>query len=132
MSFITKGLRSLCSAIILPGVGMIAMGLGVIPVDQDLLSVATAVIGNDLVPLQPFFLVLGSTKVLGVLGLWDIGPFAGTVMAYAAVAIPAACALYGHSQLDDGKAIGAGLYLCCLVAMYFTSGKSSTSKGKEE
>jgi hypothetical protein len=129
MSFISQGLRVLCSAVVLPGVGLIAMGSGVIPVDDDIWSLATTVIGQDLISPRPFLLVLGNAKILGVLGLWGIGPFSVGKLSYAAVGVPAACALYGHSQIGDGKAIGAGMYLCFLAALFFMSnGKSSKGK----
>jgi hypothetical protein len=124
-------LRSLSSMVALSGVAVIAMGLGVIDVDEGMWQCATAVIGPDLVPAKPFLLVLGSSKVLGALGLWGYGLF-GKQLGYAACAIPPMCAVYGHSQLGEMNEAGAaGLYLIFVSSLYFVE-KSKKSSGKKD
>lgn len=77
MSFtLTNGFRFLSTMPCAAGLGMIAMGVGLTPVDPELWAVAEAVVGDWIVPhQQPFLFVLGSVKLLGGLGLWGIGPF---------------------------------------------------------
>jgi hypothetical protein len=122
-------IRSLSSLLSLPGLGMIAMGLGVVKVDPEMWAVATAVLGPALVPAKPFLLFLGGSKVMGVLGLWGIGLFSKT-LSYAACAIPALCALYGHAQLGEmDKAGAAGFYIVILSTLYYLeSGTKKMSK----
>lgn len=110
---------------------MIAMGVGVLPVDADMWAVAQACIGNDTVGAQPFLLTLGAFKVLSVAGLWGYGLFPKN-FAYLACAIPPICAVYGHTKLKDGKAPGAGIYLLMLAVTYYLEGKKGSASTKKD
>eukprot|EP00545_Synedropsis_sp_CCMP1620_P014717 CAMPEP_0119026764 /NCGR_PEP_ID=MMETSP1176-20130426/36007_1 /TAXON_ID=265551 /ORGANISM="Synedropsis recta cf, Strain CCMP1620" /LENGTH=130 /DNA_ID=CAMNT_0006982545 /DNA_START=19 /DNA_END=411 /DNA_ORIENTATION=+ len=124
-------LRSLSSVVVLSGAGMIAMGLGVVDVDNGMLAVAAQVIGPNLVPVRPFLIFLGSSKVLGALGLWGYG-FFPQKMAFAACAIPPACAIYGHAKLGEMQQAGAaGVYLAMVSALYFLESRAKKSAKKE-
>jgi hypothetical protein len=129
---LTVVIRSVSSLVSLPGLGMIAMGLGVVDVDPEMWAVATAVLGPALVPAKPFLLVLGSSKVMGVLGLWGLG-FFSKMLSYAACAIPALCAVYGHAQLGEmDKAGAAGFYIAILSTLYYLESAATTKSSKKE
>jgi hypothetical protein len=128
---LTVVLRSISSAIILSGSGLIAMALGIIDVDAGLWNVASAVIGPDTIGAKPFLMILGSAKVLGALGLWGVGPMPKP-LAFAACAIPPACAIYGHSKLGrQDRVIAAGFYLGIVSALYVLE-RSKKSNSKKE
>ena len=110
------GLRIASSLPVLSGAGILSMGLGVVPMDGDLEAVAAAVLGSA--PPSAFYVFLGTSKILGALGLWGKGIFPRP-LSFVALGTPAACAFYGHSQLGDGKAIGAAIYLLVLAACAF-------------
>jgi hypothetical protein len=125
-------LRLLASPVALVGTAMIFMGVGVLPVDPDLWAVAQACIGKGTIKAAPFFITLGFCKIMGVAGLWGYGIFPKKV-AYAACGIPAMCAVYGHTMIEDGKNVGAGIYLLILgVASYLEGKQGGAAKTKKD
>lgn len=124
-------LRSLCSLSFLSGSAITAMGLGVIPIDDKMWECATKVIGENTVPAQPFMIFLGVSKILGVLGLWNKGPFARkTLVIRGALGLPPLCAIFGHYlQGDTPGTIAASVYLCLFAVYQFLEGQES-GKGK--
>ena len=120
---ISFGLRCLASPTILPGLGMLAMASGVMPLDPDLEAVAKAVLGDDMmgIPSNIFFGVLGVTKISGVLGLWKKGPlsYLPYFVSFLACGVPAASAAYGHFELDEiAQACAAGIYIVILDFLF--------------
>lgn len=124
-------LKYFASAAALAGAGYVAMGFGLIDVDPDAQAVAHAVLFKYVdIPVKPFFVFLGGSKVLGVLGLWGYGPFSGSgALTYASLLLPAACATVGHYLVDDPpmKTAAAGLYVVALL--YYKSCRENV-KGK--
>ena len=108
---------------------MLAMGLGITDVDPDLEGVAAAVLGS--VPPKAFFIFLGGSKVLGVLGLWGKGIFSKP-LSFIALGTPALCAVYGHTKVDDGKAIFAASYLVILCALGFMEQQADNDDNKKK
>lgn len=128
-------LRTLSSFPMLTGVGLVAIGLGVVEMEPDLENVAAAVLGSP--PHLFFYVFLGSSKILGTLGLWGQGVFSKP-LSMVALGTPAACAVYGHSQLGETeKTILAVSYLVILSALGFlenqakSSSSSTTAKGDD-
>lgn len=121
-------LRSLSSAIAISGSAILAMGTGLIDVDPGLWNCARHVIG-DSVPQRPFLIVLGTAKILGALSLWKIGPFAKIpALSLSAICIPPMCAVYGHIKAEDGKAVGALIYLALFGLYSVLDNKDNKSK----
>lgn len=110
---------------------MTLMGLGVIDIDPKLQGVATVFTNPLGLPLQPFLVFVGLTKIWSVLRLWDKVPPTsrlGKSLAYVGLASPAAAAVYGHHQTDGIEGtIGPTIYLCILATChYFESKKDVT------
>lgn len=126
-------LKGVSSVPFLSGAAITAMGLGVLPVDDSMWAVATQVIGKDTVSAQPFFVFLGVSKLLGVLGLWDKGPFAGHSLAVrCAVGIPPLCGAYGHYRLGETAQTIAALGFFVVFSIYqILEEKESSGKRKE-
>lgn len=99
------------------------MGVGALDIDPDLEHIAATVLGSA--PHKAFFIFLGGSKLLGALGLWGQGIFSKQ-LSYVALGTPAACAIYGHAKVDDGKAIFAAGYLVALSALIFLENKPSS------
>lgn len=116
---------------LLSGSAATAMGLGIISIDDKMWECATKVIGENTVPAQPFMIFLGVSKILGALGLWNKGPFAGkSLVIRGALGLPPLCAIYGHYlQGDTPGTISASVYLCLLAIYLFLEGQES-GKGK--
>ena len=92
-------LRSLVSMAALSGFAMIAMGTGVIPKDELLLNCAKVFIDPLRIPASPFFLVLGSCKIFGVMKLWGFGPMP-LVIARSGLMLSAFCAVVAHYVVE--------------------------------
>lgn len=121
-------LRSLSSAVAVSGSAILAMGTGLIDIDPELWKCAQHVIGNS-VPQRPFLIVLGTAKILGALSLWNIGPFAKVpALSLSAILVPPICAAYGHAVAEDGKAIGAIVYMALFGVYKFLESKDNKVK----
>ena len=92
--------KGLLSTSIVPGTFMTLMGVGLIPVDDKLASIAAPFIGPIGLPFRAFVCVLGPCKILGALGLWEIGPLPEW-FARIGLTVAASCAAYGHSSIGD-------------------------------
>ena len=64
-------IKSAASATALSGAGMAVMGLGMIDIDPKLGNVALVFTQPLNIPLKPFLVFVGATKILSVLRLWN-------------------------------------------------------------
>ena len=109
-------LRIYSSLVILTGVAALLMGLGIMDVNPNLEVAAATVLGR--IPYRVFFVFLGLSKILGVLGLWGKGIFSWQ-LSFVALGTPAMCGLYAHIVLEEGlQGIFAGSYLAALSLLY--------------
>lgn len=106
---------------------MTLIGLGLVPVDENMLSVAAPFINPFGIPLRPFLLVLGPCKVLGVLSLWGIGPMPEW-FARIGLAVASVCAAYGHSTIGE-SIVPPLIYFGFIGSLYALDNKE---KGKKE
>ena len=72
MSLLVTILKTLSSMVIAAGSGMLVMGLGIVDVDPKLGAVARVYTDPLRLPLQPVLIVVGLTKILSALRLWDV------------------------------------------------------------
>merc|ERR1719162_2201244 len=100
MSITTTAIKSLASFTVIPGSFMTAMGLGLAPLDQNIMEIAAPFIAPLGIPFQPFILVLGSCKIMGALSLWGKGPMSKSV-GMIGLAIASICAAYGHYTVGE-------------------------------
>ena len=118
--------KSLATIIILPGLYMTAQGLGVAPVDASAEAVAAPFIDPIGLPTKPFFLVLGTSKILASLSFWGVGPMPELVGRIGLI-VAAGCAAIGHHI--NNETVVPPLIFTGLVASLFVLDKSA-SKGK--
>ena len=114
------------------GLGMIAMGLGAVELDAGLAAVASVYADPLGLPLKPFLVAGGLTKVSSVLSLWGFLPLPKD-LACLGLAVPASLAVYGHYVVEGAPAaVPPAVYLCILAAYYAlsSSSKSDTKKTK--
>lgn len=131
MSFsLTNAVRALCSMSAVAGAGMVAMGLGAVPVDDAMAQVANVWIGKYNIPLKPFLVFLGLTKLSAVAKLWGYGIMPSKKLAYIGLGTPAFCAFVGHYKVEGPTAsIPPVVYLGLLGALVHLESKDSkTSK----
>lgn len=100
MPSLVQIVKGLCSGVAIPGTFLLFMGLGIAPLDEGLVAIANPFIGPLAIPAKPFFLTLGSCKILGVLSLWKIGPMPEW-FARAGLTFAACCAAYGHHSVGE-------------------------------
>lgn len=84
----------------LAGTGITLMGLGVIPIDNDMAAVANVFIGPLGIPLNVFLSILGPCQMLGVLSLWGYGPMPKSI-AIPGLGLSALCGAIGHYVHGD-------------------------------
>ena len=112
----------------LAGAGMVAMSLGVVPVDETMASIAHVWIGS-VVPLKPFLFFVGTTKLLSVAKLWGYGPMPSKMLAFIGLGTPAFCAFVGHYKVEGPAAsIPPVVYLGLLGALYHLESKPIETK----
>lgn len=111
---------------------MTAMALGLVPVDPQMVAVAEVFSGPLSLPLKPFLLFVGLTKIWSVLRLWDKAPGTKSIsknVAWVGLAAPAASAVYGHYQTEGIEGtVPPTIFLCILAACHYLE----TKKDKEE
>ena len=122
-------LRSICFLPALAGVGLLVMGLGLLPLDDNLVQIAKACIG-DAIPLSPFLIVLGTTKILSALGLWNIGPFPPHV-SFLGFLVPALSACYGHYKVEGALGAIVPLGYSMVLTFYHHLAQQQREKGKK-
>ena len=108
--------KGLLSTAIVPGTFMTLMGLGLVPVDDKLASIAAPFIGPIGLPFRAFVCVLGPCKILGSLALWKIGPMPEW-FARIGLMVSSSCAVYGHSSIGDPVAPPLG-YIGLMFVLY--------------
>lgn len=118
--------KSLCSFSVIPGIFMLAMGLGVAPVDEGLTNVAAPFLDPLGLPFRPFVLVLGGCKIVGVLSLWGRGPMPEAV-GRVGLATSAMCAAYGHRSVGE-SVVAPVVYTAMIGALYALDGASGKGK----
>lgn len=94
---IIKGLLSLE---VLPAFWMIALGTGILPMDDGVAAIAAPFIGPLNIPVAPFLGFLGTCKMFAVASWWGVGPMSewfGRVGMMTA----AGCGAYGHSVVGE-------------------------------
>ena len=124
-----KVLRVLCSMSAVAGAGLVAMGLGAVPVDDALAQVANVWIGkyDGMIPLKPFLVFVGLTKLSSVAKLWGYGVMPSKKLAYIGLGTPAFCAAIGHYKVEGPAAsIPPVVYLGLLGALIHLEGINST------
>lgn len=110
---------------VMPAAGMTAMGLGLIDIDPKLANVALVYTEPLSLPLQPFLVFVGVTKILSVLRLWGVFKGIPKTLAWIGLASPAAAATYGHAKAE-GSMVGSIppiLYLCNLAFCHYLETK---------
>ncbi|KAL7541834.1 hypothetical protein ACHAXR_011245 [Thalassiosira sp. AJA248-18] len=117
--------KALMTPVVVPGLFLTLMGLGLVPVDEGVASVAAPFITPLNIPVRPFFCVLGPCKLLAGFALWKKGPMPEGV-ARVGLTIASACALYGHYAVGD-NVVGPLVYLGFLASLYALD---SAEKGK--
>mmetsp|Transcript_18999 Transcript_18999/g.28676 ORF Transcript_18999/g.28676 Transcript_18999/m.28676 type:complete len:130 (+) Transcript_18999:126-515(+) len=111
------------------GSAYVAMGLGLIDMPEDVIAVASPFLDPLQIPPQPFFLVLGTGKILGVLKLClGMGPLPEW-FAKAGLLTAAACGAYGH-VVNGETPIPAIVMMGLLVLRDFLP--DTTKDGKKE
>ena len=114
---------------LLAGFGITAMGLGLIPVDTKIGPIAKVYTDPLNLPLRPFLFVVGVTKILSALKLWNIGPVPTYKLAFIGLAAPAASALYGHAKIEGAAgAISPAIYLALLGTLFYMDEGATKSK----
>lgn len=111
---------------ILPGLYYAAQGLGVAPVDASLEPVAAPFIDPIGLPTKPFFLILGTSKILAGLSFWGVGPMPELVGRIGLI-VAAGFGAIGHHI--NNETVVPPLIYSGLVASLFVLDKSG-SKGK--
>ena len=123
-------LKVVASGPALAGLGMLAMASGLVDVDPKLSSVASVYTDPLNLPLKPFLIFVGATKVLSVLKLWDLPSLMPSVkLAVIGLACPAAAAVYGHYKVEGpSAAVPPIVYLGVLGAFWCTRDTGSVKK----
>ena len=119
--------KVLATLTIIPSVPMVLMGLGLVPVDEKLVGIASPFLEPFGIPFRPFMCVLGPAKILGALSLWGIGPmpeFFGRI----GLATAALCGAYGLNFVGDSTA-PALVYSGIIASLYVLD---PMKKGKKE
>jgi hypothetical protein len=120
-------LKGFCTTPVLPGLFMLMMGLGVAPVDEGMAKAAAVFIDPVGIPQSPFFILLGTCKILGGLSLWGIGPMPEKV-GKIGLAVAATCGAIGHFVAGDPW-IPPLVYNVMLGSLVYME---KSAKGKEE
>lgn len=129
LKLILKGASSLS---LFAGLGMLAMGLGLVEVDPQMGDVANVYAEPLKLPLKPLLVAGGITKVLSGLALWDLVPFMSKDLAVLGLATPAALAVYGHRVVEGpAAALPPIIYLIILGSYYFLSSSEKEGDKKE-
>jgi len=116
-------IRTFCSLVVFSGLGVILMGLGVIPVDEGLDQVARVFLDPLNIPSKPFLVFLGTIKIVSVARLWGYGPMPIN-LAFLGLAAASSCGCYGHFVLNELPEAGfAFLYTLVLGYLYSLEGK---------
>lgn len=123
----TTIVKSLMTGIVLPGTFMTLMGLGVVPVDEKMSSMAAPFLDPFGIPVKQFFLLLGPCKILGGLSLWGIGPMPEW-FARIGLIVSSVCGGYGHYFIGD-SVVAPVVYLGMIGSLYFLD---PNLKGKKE
>eukprot|EP00536_Pseudo-nitzschia_multiseries_P016567 jgi/Psemu1/313326/fgenesh1_kg.1149_\ len=122
----TTVVKSLMTLAAVPGSFVLSMGLGLVSVDETLVNMAAPFLTPFGIPFKPFAVVLGSSKILAALSLWDIGPmpewFGRIGLGFAS-----ACAVYGHHSVGE-SAVPPMLYLGLIGSLYVLE---NNGKGKK-
>eukprot|EP00521_Asterionellopsis_glacialis_P016851 CAMPEP_0195302494 /NCGR_PEP_ID=MMETSP0707-20130614/31188_1 /TAXON_ID=33640 /ORGANISM="Asterionellopsis glacialis, Strain CCMP134" /LENGTH=101 /DNA_ID=CAMNT_0040365767 /DNA_START=15 /DNA_END=316 /DNA_ORIENTATION=- len=96
---LVTALKYMCAPMALAGTGCLLMGIGIVPADPDLVTLAELFIQPLHIPVKPFFVVLGVSKILAIGKLtFGVGPLPKSV-ALGGLAFAASCAAIGHHQL---------------------------------
>mmetsp|Transcript_26728 Transcript_26728/g.39530 ORF Transcript_26728/g.39530 Transcript_26728/m.39530 type:complete len:133 (+) Transcript_26728:31-429(+) len=109
------------------GFGMVLMGLGVISMEEKLIAVASPFLHLLQIPPKPFFVLLGSCKILAVMRLvFRRGPFPEW-FARIGLMTSCACGAYGHYRNDE-SAVPPFVMIGLLVLHGFLPGGTKEEK----
>ena len=120
-------IKKLLSPVALPGIFMAAMGLGLVPVDDNVQQLAAPFIDPLGIPFRPFSLFLGSCNFMAGLSMWGLGPMPETV-ARVGLMMCSGCGAYAHYNLGE-TFIHSLVYFSLASSLWFLD---PISKGKKD
>mmetsp|Transcript_32098 Transcript_32098/g.47228 ORF Transcript_32098/g.47228 Transcript_32098/m.47228 type:complete len:128 (+) Transcript_32098:183-566(+) len=120
-------LKSALSTVGIAGVFTLGVGLGVLPLDENMVAVANVFIEPVGVPVKPFFIFLGSCQILGAASLWGIGPMPN-LMGRLGLMLAASCGAYGHAKNGESFVPAASYVFFMGILFFLDEGQKKKKK----
>merc|ERR1719491_1012367 len=132
----TTFIKALLAPSALAGVALVAMAMGVIPVDPGMECAAKIFIHPLGIPIRPFLLTLGPCQILGVLSLFRVGRGSWNPMpewfGRIGLILSVTCGTIGHHQCGDSIIPGLVVLWAWGMLYYVEAGKINLTGWKKE